>query len=370
MTDSLSKDDVARLLTDPSADTRADIAAKVAHQIEVPSLSAAERAIAEDIVRVLSRDAAVRVRQALAEQLKQSRRLPHDVAVSLANDVDVVSLPILTHSVVLTDEDLLEVIRCSGAAKQSAIASREAISARVAAAIVEKDQVAAVATLVANDGADLDEPVLQQVLDRYGDTGAINEPIAARAELPVTVIERMVVAASASLRDILAKRSDLPSHLVSDLVLNTRERATVSLLSPTSPRAEALKLVQHLQRSKRLTPSLIVRALCLGDLPFVEAAFAVLADIPTHNARRLIHDNGQLGFKALYERCRLPAQLFDLFHVALKVARDTDFDGGENDRERHRRRTLERILTQYDELGAEDLDYLLGKLRADAVEAA
>lgn len=366
MTDSLSKDDVARLLTDPSASTRADIAAKVARQIDVSSLSAGERAIAEDILRVLSRDAAVRVRQALAEQLKQSKRLPHDVAVSLANDVDVVSLPILTHSVVLTDEDLVEIIRCSGAAKQSAIASRETISERVAEAIVEKDQVAAVATLVANDGADLAESTLQRVLDRYGDTAAISEPMAARADLPVTVIERLVVAASASLRDILARRTDLPGHLVSDLVLNTRERATASLLSPAMPRAEALKLVQHLYRSRRLTPSLIIRALCLGDLPFVEASFAVLAEIPMHNARLLIYDTGQLGFKALYERCRLPTQFFELFHVAMKVARDTDFDGGENDRERHRRRTLERILTQYDELGAEDLDYLLDKLRAEA----
>ena len=369
MTESLSKTDVARLLADPTTDTRAEIAVKVARQIDATSLTAQERAIAEDIVRALSHDAAIRVRQALAEQLKQSRRLPHDVALSLANDVEVVSLPILTHSVVLTDEDLVEIIRCSGVAKQSAIASRETISESVAAAIVERDQVAAVATLVANDGAELEESMLQQVLDRYGDLAAINEPMAARAELPITVIERLVVAASDNLRGILAKRSDLPSHLVSDLVLNTRERATVSLLSPASPRAEALKLVQHLQRSGRLTPSLIVRALCLGDLPFVEASFAVLAGVPVHNARLLIYDSGQLGFKALYERCHLPAQLFELFRVAMRVARDTDFDGGENDRERHRRRTLERILTQYDELSADDLDYLLDKLSAGAAAA-
>jgi hypothetical protein len=52
------------------------------------------------------------------------------------------------------------------------------------------------------------------------------------------------------------------------------------------------------------------------------------------------------------------------------VAQQTDFDGGDNDRERHRRRTLERILTQYDNIAAEDLDYLLGKVRAAAEQAA
>ncbi|HZB93821.1 MAG TPA: DUF2336 domain-containing protein [Stellaceae bacterium] len=369
MTNSLSKSDVERLLADPSADTRALIAAKVAQQVGGASLSPEERAIAEDIVRALTRDAALRVRQALADQLKESHTVPRDVAVALAHDVDTVSLPILTHSLVLTDEDLVEIIRCSGGAKQVAIAARDHVSAAVADAIVAADEPAALATLVANDGAQLEEATLQQVLDRHGGNDLIKEPMARRAQLPVTVLERLVTAASAGIRDILSKRADLPGHLASDLVLNTRERATASLLSPTSPAAEALQLAQHLQRSGRLTPSLIIRAICLGDIAFVEATFAVLADIPVHNARLLIHDAGPLGFKAMYERCRLPGEFFELFRIGLLVAQQTGFDGGENDRERHRRRTLERILTQYDNIGAEDLDYLLGKLRAAAAAA-
>lgn len=366
MTNSLSKSDVERLLTDPSADTRAVIAAKVAQQVDGASLSTEERAIAEDIVRALTRDAAIRVRQALAEQLKESRAVPHDIAVALAHDVDTVSLPILTHSLVLSDEDLVEIIRCSGGAKQAAIAAREHVSAAVAEAIVAADEPSALAMLVANNGAELEEETLQQVLDRHADNDLIKEPMARRAHLPVTVLERLVDAASAGIREILSKRNDLPGHLASDLVLNTRERATASLLSPTSAAAEALQLAQHLQRSGRLTPSLIIRAICLGDLVFVEAAFAVLADIPVHNARLLIYDAGPLGFKAVYERCRLPSEFFELFRIGLIVAQQTDFDGGENDRERHRRRTLERILTQYENIGPEDLDYLLGKLRAAA----
>jgi uncharacterized protein (DUF2336 family) len=121
-----------------------------------------------------------------------------------------------------------------------------------------------------------------------------------------------------------------------------------------------------LHRSGRLTPSLIIRAICVGDLAFVEAAFAVLADIPAHNAGQLIYDAGPVGFRAMYDRSRLPAEFFELFRIGMQVALQTDFDGGENDRERHSRRTLERILTQYDKIAPDDLDYLLGKLRAAA----
>ena len=370
MTNSLSQSDVERLLRDPSADARAEVAAKVAKQVDA-KLTPEERVIAEDIVRVLTRDAAIRVRQALAEQLKESRSVPNDVAMALAQDVDAVSLPILTHSLVLSDDDLIEIVRGSGVAKQAAIAGRGQVSAAVADAIVAADQPAALAVLVGNDGAEIKEDTLQRVLDRHGSNDEIKEPMARRAQLPVTVLERLVVAASTGLCEILARRNDLPGHLASDIVLNTRERATASLLSPSSAAAEALRLAQHLQRSGRLTPSLIIRAICLGDLTFVEAAFGVLADIPY--ARPLMYDAGPLGFKAVFERCRLPMEFFDLFRIALHVAQQTDFDGGENDRERHRVRTLERILTQYENIGAigpEDLDYLLGKLRAAASAAA
>ena len=63
--------------------------------------------------------------------------------------------------------------------------------------------------------------------------------------------------------------------------------------------------------------------------------------------------------------------------AAIDVARETEYDGGENDRERYSRRMIERILTQYGDLGVEfdsdDLEYLLtkmGQLPADSLSTA
>ncbi len=364
MTKILSTADVARLLADPSAEARADVAAKLAQQVDGDALSTEERAIADDILRALCRDAALRVRQALSDHLKESRHLPRDVALVLAQDVDAVALPVLSHSLALTDADLIAIVRSSGVAKQVAIAGRAHVSGEVSEALVEADQPAALATLVGNAGAELGDGLLQRVLDRHAGNEAIAAPLAQRSGLPVTVLERLVAAASSSLREILAKRADLPDHVVSDLVLDTQERATASLFSPRSAADESYNLAKHLKRSGRLTPPLIIRAICLGDLAFVEAAFAVLAELPLHNARLLLHDAGALGFRAIYERTRLPSEFVELFRVGLKVAQQTDFDGGSNDLERHRRRSLERILTQYEDFGTEDLDYLISKLRA------
>ena len=154
----------------------------------------------------------------------------------------------------------------------------------------------------------------------------------------------------------------MPAQTASDLILRSRERATVSLFTGQNDEAELEKLVAQLSRNNRLTPSLLVRALCTGDMAFFEAAMAQLAKVPLANTRLLIHDAGRLGLKSLYDRAKLPPALLPACRIALDVLRDTPYDGEDRDRERHRRRVIERILTQYEDLASEDLEYLLAKL--------
>lgn len=363
MAETLAKADVERLLRNPSADQRAAVAVKLADAFQEGALTNAERQIANEIFRVLTRDAAERVRRALAEHLAESRDLPHDVAFALARDVDAVALPILEHSAVLSDEDLIEIIGLGNPGKQIAIAGRKVVTATVADALVATDNAAAVARLVGNAGAELREATLHKVMEKHGGDTRVQQPLMARETLPGAVLERLVAQASESLHEFLVKRHDIGTETASDLVLRIRERATASVLTE-SPAADADRLARQLNEAHRLTPSLILRTLCLGDLHFLEAAFAVLAGISVHNARLLIHDPGGLGLASLYARSGLPKELLPAFQVAIEVARETPFDGGANDRERHRRRTLERILTQFEEIGAEDLDYLLAKMQA------
>lgn len=363
MADNLTQSDVQRLLADPSPETRADMAAKVAREFRRGTLTGEERRIAEEIVRVMAHDAALRVRQALAEHLKESNSLPPDVARLLATDVEPVALPVLQYSTVLTDEDLLDLVKGANSERLTAIARRQILSEPVSDAVVRTDDPAAITALVGNEGARIAEPSLQTVLARHGAKPEVGETLARRSKLPISVLEGLVSAASDRLREVLIARHDLPERLASDLVFQARERATVGLVSPQSPMSDALELVAHLKKAGRLTPSIVLRALCLGDLTLVEAAFATLGRLPVHNARLMIHDAGPLGFKSLYDHVGMPRSLFRAFRIALDVAHDTPLDGGEHDQERRQRRIIERILTQFEDIGADNLDFLLSKLQ-------
>lgn len=366
MADNLTQADVERMLADPSPETRADMAAKVAREFRRGKLTGEERRIAEEIVRAMAHDAALRVRQALADHLKESNSLPPDVARLLAADVEPVALPVLQYSVVLTDEDLLDLVKGANSQRLTAIAQRRTLSEPVSDAVVQADDPTAITALVGNEGARLTEPSLQTVLTRHGSKPEIGETLARRSKLPISILEGLVSDASDRLREVLIARHDLPERLASDLVFQARERATVGLVSPESPVSEALELAAHLKQAGRLTPSIVLRALCLGDLPMVEAAFATIARIPVHNARLMIHDAGPLGFKSLYDHAGMPRSLYRAFRVALDVAHDTPLDGGERDQERRQRRMIERILTQFEDIGADNLDFLLSKLQEKA----
>ncbi|HUN39990.1 MAG TPA: DUF2336 domain-containing protein [Acetobacteraceae bacterium] len=361
MTSSLSPDDVARLLAEPSVAVRSELAAKVALEIDSAQLTPDELAIAQDIARLMAQDVAQVVRQALAESLRNAAHLPRDVALRLANDVEGVALPILSASPALSDDDLIAILRRATAPQQQAIASRPEVSEPVSDAVVATAEEAAVATLMRNKGARIAEPSLHRAVDRFPASDAVKTSMVHRASLPMEVAERLVVMVSEDLRRYLLAHHALSASIAADLVLQSRERAVVGL-SLRASREELTTLIRQMHRHQRLTPSLILRALCMGDLAFFEIALAVRARVPVENAQILVHDAGGKGLASLYRKAGLPETLLPVFQVAVEAANSTGLDGGERDFERYRSRVITRVLSQCEDFGPDDLDYLVGKL--------
>ncbi|MBT7957622.1 MAG: DUF2336 domain-containing protein [Rhodospirillaceae bacterium] len=361
----LTEKDVKNLLTNPSGEQRAETAAKIAASFDSEHLSTEEKQLAEDIFLIMVQDAEIRVREALSENLKENPNVPHEVALSLAQDVDQVSLPVLQFSEVLNDQDLTEIINSQGSEKQFAIAGRASVSEDVSAALVQTQDENVVAHLVENEGAEISDSSLETVVDTLGDSEIVQGAMINRPQLPVTVIERLVTVVSDNFKEQLANRSDLPAGMAEGLLTQSREKAVVGL-SVGSDEASVLKLVGQLLANDRLTPSIVLRAACMGNILFLVCALAELADVNVGNARKLIEDSGELGLKSLFTRANLPETFFPAIQAAVEVEQETEFDGGENDRERFARRMIERILTQFGDLGvdmeSEDLEYLLAKM--------
>ena len=358
----LTDGDIRTLVKGASAEERASAAEKLCRSMESAPLTEEEREAAREILRIMAADAAELVRRALAVTLKASPLVPRDVALKLARDVESICLPVLSFSPAFTDHDLAEIVRLGGPVRQLAIARRPELSRTVTDAISEHGAERAVTTACANDNADFAEQALQRIIDRFETSERVLAAVTYRQALPLSIAERLVAMVGDQLREHLVSHHDLPPDAAFQIALGATERASIDLVDQAGRTADVRSFVAHLQAEKRLTASLLLRALANGHMTFFEWAVAELSGVPHHRTWLMIHDAGPLGLKAIYERAGLPPRLFAAFRAAVDTFHSMEFDGGAKDRERFQERMLQRFLTQPQALPAEELDYLADKL--------
>jgi uncharacterized protein (DUF2336 family) len=361
MADALSLHDVNRLLAEPSPDVRAELADKVADSLAQPELAQSEIALAQDVLRILARDVEAKVRASVSRGLRNSALLPRDLARRLADDIDVVALPVLAESVVLTDDDLVELVRAGSGRKQETIAARADLTETVSDALIDHAGEPAVAVLMDNHTARISDQGFDNAITRFPGSDRIKNAMVFRPTLPMKVSERLVAMVSHELQRHLVKAHALPSSLASDILHRAREHAIIRL-SMGASEDELTGMVRQMHVCGRLTPTIITRALCTGDIAFFEAAMAIKSGVPVANAQTLIHDPGHGGLVALLRKVGMPEHLFDTICFAIDVVDESRFDGDPRDLERFRARVISRLLTHIEKIDPADADYLLDRL--------
>src|SRR5258708_4421613 len=106
------------------AGERAEATRALARAWLISDLTEDDRAAAEGALLMMLDDASPRVRQAMAEVFARSAEAPAAVVQALSLDQPSVALPILEHSPLLIDADLVDIIATGDSEMQSAIAPR------------------------------------------------------------------------------------------------------------------------------------------------------------------------------------------------------------------------------------------------------
>mgnify|MGYP003625829230 FL=1 len=358
----LTEQDIERLMRGETPEQRASVAHRVCRRIALDVLSDREKAFAEEIMAILADDAADLVRRTLAVTLRNSPILPREIALKLARDIEAVAIPVLQDSPVFTDEDLIELVLAVTAAKQAAIANRDSLSITLTEVISEHGAVEAVRVMSRNEGAEYSDKAYDDTLRRFGQDEVVQAGLIKRDFIPTHIAEKMVSLVSGQMFDMLVNKHELPAQMAIDLAGSARERATIDLVEQAGRTQDLARFVSQLNLNGRLGHSLIMRALCCGQMPFVEHALAELSGVGHQRVWLMIHDAGPLGLQAVFDRAGLPRKMLPAFRAAVNVFHETSHDGGPNDRARFRARMIERVLTQFQAIPKDDLEYLLDKL--------
>ena len=365
----LTREDIQRLSSATDVEGRALAARKFCARFASIDLSDDERAVGAEVVRLLAADAAEMVRRSLSVTLQRSTHLPPDVAARLARDVDSIALPVIAGSPVLSDADLVEIVRTSSARRQAAVAARSTVSETVVHELVELGDREAVKILASNNGARFDDRGYASALSRFDGDADVLDQFVLRNSLPVNITEKLIAHISDEAMQKLVNRHALPAQLAVELAEGARERATVDLVEQGGLSTEPRRFVQQLQLNGRLTPSLILRALFRGHMSFFEHCMAELSGLSHEKAWLLVHDAGNLGLESLFKRAGMPDRILPVARAAVASWHSLEIGpNGTPDIVRFRRLLAERILTQFQGVPQSELDYIMDRLDADESE--
>lgn len=360
----LSTDEVAQLLQGPSADAINSVASNITQHYSTNSISAEDKKAAEQIFRLILRETETRVRVNLAEKLKLSSNLPRDLAMTMACDIHEVALPILEFSQVFTDDDLIDIVHSSDDTQRLvAIAKRDTVSTPVSESLVQKNNEDVAGTLVDNAGAEISERSLARIVERYPENKVLMSALVSRTDLTPTIAERMVHLVSESLAKTLQNKYDLPQQDIHQQMEKVREDETLTIIRRVADLEEVEKLVRQLKAHDRLTSSLVLSALCEGNLTFFHVALARLAGLSLANAKQLINDRGNLGFRALYNKSGLSEKMFPAIHIVLQALNEMDLEKRYATQEAFADDLAQKVITLAEKNKTGNLSYVLALIR-------
>ncbi|MHC2461604.1 DUF2336 domain-containing protein [Bradyrhizobium embrapense] len=326
------------------AGERAEATRALARAWLISDLTEDDRIAAEGALLMLLDDPSPLVRQAMAEVFAYSAEAPATIVQALSADQPAIALPVLEHSPLLIDADLVDIVATGSDEMQCAIARRASLPASVAAAIAEVGSAAAALELIENPYAGLAPFSWDRIVERHGHLAAIRESMLQLEDLPSATRLALVAKLSDTLAQFVVARNWLGADRADRIAGEAKERSTVNIAARAFG-DDMQNLITHLRATGQLTAGLILRALLSGNLDLFGAALAELSGLPYGRVSALLNDRGGNGLQALLRRAGLPESTYAAFRVALEASHEVGYVDSRDGAARLHRRMVERVLT-------------------------
>ncbi|HEX3407156.1 MAG TPA: DUF2336 domain-containing protein, partial [Caulobacteraceae bacterium] len=258
-----------------------------------PSAAAEVEAVFMALAEAAERDQRAR----LAERLARAEWAPPRLIETLGGDDIEVARPIIAASPLLHDEALLRLLAQATLGHRIEVARRPRLSAKVAAAVMDRAEPAVLTALAGNPSADVTPAELARLVDHAKSIAALGAPLAAHPRLTTELAKSLYLWVDQGLREAIARRFDVDSAaLDAQIAAVTSAPPRQPLTGPSA--AEAL-VVDKLARADQLKPGYLVRALKEHQLGLFEAALAKLGGFSTQQVHQAVTDQERPELLAL-----------------------------------------------------------------------
>ena len=358
----LKTEDVRQAVQDPDPEKRSYATMRLAKVISEPDLSEQDRDYANRLISVISEDVSELVRRSLAITLRNSPFLPKTVLARLLEDIESIAVPLITHSPLLTDEDLTRVLKSGMAGKVRAVAARKNLSNRIVLSLIETGDAVSARHIAANDSLTLSDEAAEAMIEAYREDDFIRQSMLNRASMPMPVVEKLVAASAEDIASRLQGRANISKEKSEVIGRETHERTLVQLTNDHFSEKTLRDLVVSLKNNGRLTPELTLRAMGLGKVSLVHYCLASLAELSVRKVVLMLHDTGPFALRGLCAKAGFKDSQTRFMSEAIKLYTDIEMSGGKLTASEFQIKMIERLLTLPFDLSEEDSDYFLAIL--------
>jgi uncharacterized protein (DUF2336 family) len=277
-----------------------------------------EDALYDTVLSDLTAEMETAVRAELSARFAGAPDAPRGLIRRLANDEFAVADAVLRNSPVLTDDDLLGVVRSRGQDHLRAVSGRLSVSEAVSDVIVERGDDETLGTLLRNDGARLSRAASETAVERAKVNPALHAAAVERAALPADLLNDMYFVVEARLRQrILEQNAAMDPDLLESALAAGRTRIATEDGSLPADYNESLAYVEELRAAQQLTPTMLARFLRSGSRTSFLIALAQLADMDFHTASQIVERREIDALAVVCKAADLDRALFLTFVVVI-----------------------------------------------------
>ncbi len=260
-------------------------------------------------------------REHVAKLLAPLDRAPSSVVLRLAHDEINVARPLLEFSSILSDDDLIEIVKGKTEEHRVAIAGRENIAANVGNAIAENGGDESIAKLIENESADIGSRALEKALHLAKDNDRLAQRLRNRQNIDWQKLRNEISIAGAQVLAKLSlceKSGDNNVDRISDVVYN-RMRSRAGFCADEWK--IAWNQVKALNDRKQLNSRTLARFVRFGYGHHVAAALTLMMNVSTKTFVKWLASQDYVGVSVA---CKVFGLSDDLFEgiIALLPWRD------------------------------------------------
>ena len=199
------------LENEPSAERRSELMRHVATLFSLTSETCSQEQmdIYDSVLIRLADMVEQETRAHVAEKIAKLRRAPNAIIRKLAQDEIQVAKPVLTHSVALTNQDLVEISSRFGQDHLTAIAGRDVLPEEVTDVLVARGNSGVRHTVADNHGARFSDRGFTILVESAQRDEELQMKIGQRADVPDAIIEKLVESASETVRAALIEKGQI-----------------------------------------------------------------------------------------------------------------------------------------------------------------